>query len=143
MTPVELFPSVVGVLANALALTPILMSVGFLVLLLWRQLTPLVAKASLGADPIGRAGVCRMLSTLCRTRGTRTKRRSCGGGLVSQRLDLLGRANHAHAGDHSMRGAREHSQHAGRISGIHRLAQDFMFGNHDGIRAEDEAALGL
>ena len=83
MTPVELFLSVVGVLANALALTPILMSVGFLVLLLWRQLTPLVAKASLGADPIGWAGVCRMLSTLCRTRGTSTKRRSCGGGRES------------------------------------------------------------
>jgi hypothetical protein len=80
MTPVELFLSVVGVLANALAPTAILMSVGFLLLLLWNRLMPLVVTASLGAGQIGRAGVRRVLSMLCTTGRARLRRRRFGDG---------------------------------------------------------------
>jgi hypothetical protein len=45
MTPVELFLSVVAVLAHALALTAVAVLLGFLVLLIWNRLMPLVVRS--------------------------------------------------------------------------------------------------
>jgi len=80
MTLIEMVIKVVAVLAHALAVMAIVMSLGFLVLLTWNRLMPLVVTASLGAGQIGRAGVRRVLSMLCTTRRARLRRRGFGDG---------------------------------------------------------------
>jgi hypothetical protein len=80
MPLIELVIEVVGVLANALAIVAIVMSLGFLVLVVWNRLMPLVVTASLGTDEIGRARVRRVLSMLCTTGHARLRRRGFGDG---------------------------------------------------------------